>query len=45
MTRALYENAIEYHRLPKPGKIEVVPIQGLTIRRDLALAYKVAPSR
>ena len=39
MTMELYESAIEYHRLPKPGKIEVVPTKGLATQRDLALAY------
>jgi malate dehydrogenase (oxaloacetate-decarboxylating)(NADP+) len=31
--------AIEYHELPTPGKISVVPTKGLTNQRDLALAY------
>ncbi len=31
--------ALEYHRLPTPGKISVVPTKGLTNQRDLALAY------
>ena len=39
MTMELYESAIEYHRLPRPGKIEVVPTKGLATQRDLALAY------
>jgi malate dehydrogenase (oxaloacetate-decarboxylating)(NADP+) len=31
--------ALEYHRLPTPGKISVVPTKGLINQRDLALAY------
>ncbi len=31
--------ALEYHRLPTPGKIAVQPTKGLTNQRDLALAY------
>ncbi len=31
--------ALEYHRLPTPGKISVAPTKGLTNQRDLALAY------
>ena len=31
--------ALEYHTLPTPGKISVVPTKGLTNPRDLALAY------
>jgi malate dehydrogenase (oxaloacetate-decarboxylating)(NADP+) len=35
-TRAL---ALEYHRLPKPGKISVTPTKALTNQHDLSLAY------
>ena len=31
--------AMEYHRLPTPGKISVTPTKGLINQRDLALAY------
>src|SRR3954467_5059816 len=31
--------ALEYHRLPKPGKLAVVPTKPLANQRDLALAY------
>ncbi len=31
--------ALDYHRLPKPGKISVTPTKGLVTQRDLALAY------
>src|SRR6476646_3205722 len=33
------EDALEYHALPKPGKIAVVPTKQLTNQRDLSLAY------
>ena len=36
---ALYKDALDYHRYPKPGKIEVVPTTALATQRDLALAY------
>ena len=31
--------ALDYHRLPKPGKIAVTPTKSLVNQRDLALAY------
>src|SRR4249920_2333485 len=31
--------ALDYHRLPKPGKISVTPTKNLITQRDLALAY------
>src|ERR671923_363006 len=37
MTRR--EEALEYHRSGRPGKIAVVPTKPLTNQRDLALAY------
>jgi malate dehydrogenase (oxaloacetate-decarboxylating)(NADP+) len=36
---ALNRSALEYHRVPRPGKIAVLPIKGMTNQRDLALAY------
>ena len=33
------EAALEYHRQPTPGKIEVIPSKPLANQRDLALAY------
>ncbi|AEV24956.1 malic enzyme [Azospira oryzae PS] len=39
MEKDLREAALEYHRLPTPGKIAVRPTKGLTNQRDLALAY------
>jgi len=35
----LLKAALEYHRLPTPGKISIAPTKGLTNQRDLALAY------
>jgi malate dehydrogenase (oxaloacetate-decarboxylating)(NADP+) len=32
-------SALEYHRLPRPGKISIQPTKQLTNQRDLALAY------
>ena len=31
--------ALEYHMIPRPGKISVTPTKGLLNQRDLALAY------
>lgn len=39
MEKDLDAAALEYHRLPTPGKISVVPTKGLINQRDLALAY------
>ncbi|RDD62453.1 NADP-dependent malic enzyme [Ferruginivarius sediminum] len=39
MAEDLREAALAYHRLPRPGKIEVAPIKPLGNQRDLALAY------
>jgi len=33
------EDALDYHALPRPGKIAVVPTKRLTNQRDLSLAY------
>lgn len=33
------KNALDYHRYPRPGKIEVTPTKPLANQRDLALAY------
>lgn len=35
----LREAALEYHRLPTPGKISIVPTKPMMTQRDLALAY------
>ena len=39
MTEELRESALEYHRLPTPGKIGVIATKPLANQRDLALAY------
>ena len=35
----LKQSALDYHRLPGPGKIEISPTKPLATQRDLALAY------
>ncbi|MCK6451426.1 MAG: NADP-dependent malic enzyme [Alphaproteobacteria bacterium] len=35
----LRDSALDYHRWPKPGKIEITPTKPLATQRDLALAY------
>src|ERR1041384_7789689 len=39
MDDSVRKSALDYHRLPRPGKISIVPTKGLTNQRDLALAY------
>src|SRR5947209_8514736 len=39
MDEQLVRSALDYHRLPTPGKISIVPTKGLSNQRDLALAY------
>jgi malate dehydrogenase (oxaloacetate-decarboxylating)(NADP+) len=39
MDEQLKSAALEYHRLPRPGKISVTPTKALVNQRDLALAY------
>ena len=39
MDDALRKAALDYHRLPKPGKISVTPTKSLITPRDLSLAY------
>ena len=39
MDETLRKAALDYHRLPKPGKVAVTPTKGLLNQRDLALAY------
>ncbi|MBW7851271.1 MAG: NADP-dependent malic enzyme [Rhodospirillales bacterium] len=39
MSDELRDSALEYHRLPTPGKISVEPTKPLANQRDLALAY------
>src|SRR3970040_569471 len=39
MEEPLKTSALEYHRLPRPGKISILPTKQLTNQRDLGLAY------
>src|SRR3954452_578431 len=39
MSDDLRSGALVYHRLPKPGKLEIQPTKPLANQRDLALAY------
>lgn len=39
MAEDFKHSALEYHRYPTPGKIEVAPTKPLANQRDLALAY------
>ena len=39
MDEEIRKAALDYHRLPKPGKIAIAPTKGLLNQRDLALAY------
>lgn len=39
MSENTEKSALDYHRYPKPGKIEVTPTKPLANQRDLALAY------
>lgn len=39
MTKVTKEAALEYHRVPRPGKIEVIPTKPYSSQYDLALAY------
>ena len=35
----LQKSALDYHRFPRPGKIEIAPTKPLATQRDLGLAY------
>lgn len=35
----LTQDSLEYHKIPRPGKIQVVSTKSVTTQRDLALAY------
>ena len=39
MSEKFDEQALEYHRYPAPGKIQITPTKALTTAKDLALAY------
>ena len=39
MADDLNQAALDYHRYPNPGKLEVTPTKNMVNQRDLALAY------
>ncbi len=39
VAQTLKEAALEYHRFPRPGKLEIAATKTMTNQRDLALAY------
>lgn len=39
MTDATDQAALDYHRYPKPGKLEITPTKRMETQEDLALAY------
>lgn len=39
MKESLEEEALDYHRLPRPGKLEITPTKRMVNQRDLSLAY------
>lgn len=39
MSSDIYKRSSEYHRFPKPGKLEIMPTKPLADQNDLALAY------
>ena len=39
LSQLLYESALDYHRSPKPGKLEINATKPMGTQRDLALAY------
>ncbi len=39
MSDDLDQSALDYHRYPKPGKLEIKATKPLANQRDLALAY------
>ncbi len=39
MDKSFEKAALDYHRLPTPGKISILPTKSLINQRDLALAY------
>ena len=39
IAQTLKEAALEYHRYPRPGKLEIAATKTMTNQRDLALAY------
>ena len=39
MAEELRDSALDYHRYPKPGKLEISATKNMLNQRDLALAY------
>lgn len=39
MPKDIRQDALDYHRVPRPGKISIAPTKPLANQRDLALAY------
>ena len=39
MDESFRKAALDYHRLPRPGKLEITPTKRMATQRDLALAY------
>ena len=39
MSEELKKSALDYHRYPRPGKLEIKATKPLANQRDLALAY------
>ncbi|MBX3487631.1 MAG: NADP-dependent malic enzyme [Candidatus Paracaedibacteraceae bacterium] len=39
MSNEIYERSLVYHKMPRPGKIDIVPIKPMASQQDLALAY------
>jgi malate dehydrogenase (oxaloacetate-decarboxylating)(NADP+) len=39
MDETFHRNALDYHRLPKPGKLAIEPTKRMVNQHDLALAY------
>ena len=37
--KTINEEALDYHALGRPGKIEVVPTKATSTQKDLSLAY------
>ncbi|MCW0235563.1 MAG: NADP-dependent malic enzyme [Ferrovibrio sp.] len=38
-SQSLYDDALEFHKMGQPGKLEVVPTKPMATTRDLSLAY------
>ncbi|MGH7191191.1 MAG: hypothetical protein ACREF0_18630, partial [Acetobacteraceae bacterium] len=39
MDEAIGKEALDYHRLPRPGKLAIEPTKRMATQHDLALAY------